>query len=80
MTNTKLLKIKPVVGYDSIIISSILSYLERTLSRFIPSYSHLHSLDIMNIENTFELAFCFVFDSFLNCVCSVLLLFKFGDN
>ena len=28
---------------------------------------------------SFELVFCFVFDSFLNCVCSVLLLFKFGN-
>ena len=30
---------------------------------------------IMNNQNSFELEFRFVFDSFLNCVCSVLFLF-----
>ena len=33
----------------------------------------------MNNLNSFELVFCFVFNSFLNCLCFVAILFKFGD-
>ena len=38
-----------------------------------------HSGNQMNNYNTFQLVFCFVSHLFLNCMCSVLLLFKFGN-
>ena len=44
----KVIERKPAVGYDSIIISCILSYSEWRLSQFIPSYSDLHFYLFLN--------------------------------
>ena len=38
----KVVKRKPVVGYDSISICCIISHIEQKLSQFLPSYSRLH--------------------------------------